>query len=194
MATNNGQRVGAFLLATLFLLTTLGATGYVIWQINQGDPAVEEKSEFERAQEALAQSQNQSQDQPAEQPEEDTNVQTIANFSGPVSVPELRSEDEVVGTGAAVKAGDTVTIHYTGALASNGKIFDSSTDGQPATFPLSNLIQGWQQGIPGMKVGGKRRLFIPAALGYGAAGSGSSIPPNADLIFDIELFNTTAAQ
>ena len=117
---------------------------------------------------------------------------TIANFTGPVTVDELRFDDEVVGDGDVVQAGDTVTIQYTGALASDGSVFDSSVGrGEPATFPLDNLIQGWQEGIPGMKVGGKRRLFIPAAKGYGEAGSGASIPPNSDLIFDIELINTT---
>jgi FKBP-type peptidyl-prolyl cis-trans isomerase len=114
----------------------------------------------------------------------------LQNFTGPLSIDELRWDDLVLGTGAAVLPGATVTIHYTGALASDGTIFDSSLRGenpQPATFPLDMLIAGWQKGIPGMKAGGTRRLFIPAELGYGASGAGS-IPPNADLVFDIELF------
>jgi len=109
-------------------------------------------------------------------------------------VPTLRFDDTAVGNGETVQSGDTITIQYTGALASNGTVFDSSRTGNPAKFPLSNLIIGWQEGIPGMKVGGTRRLFIPAAQGYGASGSGSLIPPNSDLIFDIELLATERSQ
>lgn len=117
---------------------------------------------------------------------------TLADFTGPVTVDELRWDDVVEGTGATVNPGAQVTIHYTGGLASDGTIFDSSQrtdDAKPVTFPLDMLIEGWQKGIPGMKVGGKRRLYIPYAQGYGDAGAGS-IPPKADLVFDIELFAT----
>ncbi len=99
-------------------------------------------------------------------------------------------EDIVVGTGTEAKEGDTITVHYIGSLA-DGTQFESSYDkGQPATFVLAKgqLIDGWVEGIPGMKVGGKRKLTIPAAKGYGASGSGS-IPPNADLVFEIELIS-----
>jgi peptidylprolyl isomerase len=116
----------------------------------------------------------------------------LQDFTGPVTVDELRWDDSVVGEGAEVLPGADVTIHYTGGLASDGTIFDSSQrtdDAQPVTFPLEMLIAGWQQGIPGMKVGGKRRLYIPYELGYGKHGSGS-IPEKADLVFDIELFGT----
>ena len=83
--------------------------------------------------------------------------------------------------------GATVKVHYRGTLE-DGTQFDSSYDrGEPITFPLGNLIQGWQIGIPGMKVGGKRRLEIPYSLGYGERGAPPSIPPRANLVFDIEL-------
>ncbi|MEO7364417.1 MAG: FKBP-type peptidyl-prolyl cis-trans isomerase, partial [Candidatus Saccharimonadales bacterium] len=93
------------------------------------------------------------------------------------------------GTGAEVKTGDSVTVDYTGAVAATGIIFQSSLDsGQPASFPLANVIKGWQEGVPGMKVGGTRRLLIPAALAYGPnPPGGSGIPANADLVFDITL-------
>jgi FKBP-type peptidyl-prolyl cis-trans isomerase len=96
------------------------------------------------------------------------------------------------GKGDAVKAGATVVIHYTGWLTDEKATkFDSSLDtGKKVTFPLGNLIKGWQEGIPGMKPGGVRRLKIPPALGYGARGAGRAIPPNATLIFEIELFET----
>jgi FKBP-type peptidyl-prolyl cis-trans isomerase len=93
------------------------------------------------------------------------------------------------GTGPECKAGDTVTVHYTGTL-DDGTKFDSSRDrGQPFTFPLGagRVIKGWDVGVAGMKVGGQRRLEIPAEEGYGARGAGSAIPPNATLHFDVEL-------
>jgi FKBP-type peptidyl-prolyl cis-trans isomerase len=101
----------------------------------------------------------------------------------------LKMEDTVVGTGAEAKPGDTVTVHYTGYLT-DGTKFDSSLDsGQPFQFTIGQgrVIPGWEQGIPGMKVGGKRKLTIPPELGYGAQGAGSDIPPNATLVFEVEL-------
>jgi FKBP-type peptidyl-prolyl cis-trans isomerase FkpA len=100
----------------------------------------------------------------------------------------LQTKDLKIGTGATVTASDTITADYTGALASTGVIFDASADhGGAQTFPLKEVIAGWTQGIPGMKVGGTRELLIPAALGYGAQGSGSTIPPNSDLVFTVTI-------
>jgi len=91
------------------------------------------------------------------------------------------------GEGEAVKAGGTVTVHYTGWLT-DGKQFDSSVGGgKPITFPLNRVIKGWQDGIPGMKPGGTRRLKIPSEMGYGKSGAGSDIPPNAVLVFEVQL-------
>jgi FKBP-type peptidyl-prolyl cis-trans isomerase len=97
--------------------------------------------------------------------------------------------DATEGTGDAVKPGATVTVHYTGWLT-NGKKFDSSVDrGQTISFSLNQVIKGWQEGIPGMKPGGVRRLKIPSDLGYGARGAGADIPPNATLIFEVQLIS-----
>jgi len=98
-------------------------------------------------------------------------------------------EDVTVGQGAAAAAGQKVTVHYTGWLT-NGTKFDSSKDrNDPFVFPLvvGRVIKGWDQGVQGMKVGGKRKLTIPPALGYGARGAGGAIPPNATLVFEVEL-------
>ena len=106
----------------------------------------------------------------------------------------LRYVDHKVGDGAEAVAGKTVQVHYTGWLNDNGqkgKKFDSSVDrGQLFSFPLGarRVIKGWDEGVAGMKVGGKRTLYIPANLGYGSRGAGGAIPPNADLIFLVELF------
>ncbi len=113
----------------------------------------------------------------------------LANFTPVASIPQLQEIDTAPGTGATIKPGATITADYTGAVASTGVIFQSSKDsGQPVSFPLSQVIAGWSQGIPGMKVGGTRRLLIPAALAYGAQPpQGSGIPANADLVFDVTV-------
>ena len=110
----------------------------------------------------------------------------------------LQMSDSVVGAGATAVAGNTLTVHYTGwlydaaAAQNHGKQFDSSVGRAPFTFKLGagQVIAGWDQGMVGMKVGGKRTLIIPSSLGYGASGAGGGlIPPNAALVFDVELLS-----
>lgn len=104
----------------------------------------------------------------------------------------LEIEDVVVGSGKEAKAGDVVTVEYTGWLDEmDGKKFDSSRGRAPFTFLLGKgqVIKGWDLGVQGMKVGGKRILTIPSSLGYGARGAGNIIPPNATLCFEVELLN-----
>jgi len=104
---------------------------------------------------------------------------------------ELKIEDIVVGTGVEAVAGKDVTVHYTGTLT-DGTKFDSSLDrGNPFVFSLGagEVIKGWDQGVAGMKVGGKRKLTIPSSLGYGDRGAGAVIPPGATLLFEVELLD-----
>ncbi len=172
-----GHRVAALSLAILFLVTSLGFSGIVIWQM------VKENKTNKKVTDS-------SSDSSTTQKKEGSLEGTKLNDFTPVAkIDSLQKIDTVVGTGDEVKAGDTVTAHYTGAVAATGIIFQSSLDGgKPIPFGLNQVIKGWTDGVPGMKVGGKRRLLIPAAQAYGAnPPAGSNIPANADLVFDIEL-------
>jgi FKBP-type peptidyl-prolyl cis-trans isomerase FkpA len=110
--------------------------------------------------------------------------------TAPKDPPKVRIEEIHVGSGPEVKNGDRIYVHYTGWLASDRTVFDSSRDrGQPFAFTVGagEVIKGWDQGVVGMKKGGKRMLYIPAELAYGEKGAPGAIPPNADLIFEVEL-------
>jgi FKBP-type peptidyl-prolyl cis-trans isomerase FkpA len=109
--------------------------------------------------------------------------------------PDLIKEDTVVGTGAEAKDGDKVWVHYTGRLAKNNQQFDSSVGKAPLPVEIGagGVIKGWEIGLVGMKVGGKRKLTIPSKLGYGKEGNPPKIPPNATLLFDIELVSVGTA-
>lgn len=112
----------------------------------------------------------------------------LANFEPIKKVEQLQVIDVQECSGDVVPAGARITAHYTGALCKDGTIFQSSHDfGDPITFGLDQVIQGWTQGVPGMKVGGIRRLVIPSDMAYGSVRAAANIPPNSDLVFDIEL-------
>jgi peptidylprolyl isomerase len=114
---------------------------------------------------------------------------TVTPPSGPAPT-KLVTKELIAGTGAEAKSGDTVTVNYVGVLYKGGKEFDASWKrNEPFSFPLGKgqVIKGWDQGIPGMKVGGRRELIIPAALAYGAAGSPPTIPANAPLVFVVDM-------
>lgn len=174
-----GQRIFAFTMAAVFLFTAVAFSAFVIYDMRQS-------SKNEQAQdEALAAQQANS-----------SQGKQLENFTPVNEVTELQTTDTVAGDGAEAKAGDTVTVEYTGAVAATGKIFESSKDsGQPVTFSLDQVIDGWKEGIPGMKSGGTRRLVIPAEKAYGPnPPQGSSIPANAALVFDVKLLSVTAAE
>jgi peptidylprolyl isomerase len=123
-------------------------------------------------------------------------VSAVAGEAPTISKPEgaapaeLTTEDVIVGTGAEVLPTSTLTVHYTLMAWSTGKIIESSWSGQPATFPLAGVVEGWQKGLPGAKVGGRRLLILPPSMGYGAAGSGP-IGPNETLIFSVDIIGVS---
>lgn len=116
-------------------------------------------------------------------------VPTISKPSGTPPA-ELTTKDVIVGTGAEVLPTSTLTVHYTLMAWSTGKIIESSWSGQPATFPLAGVVEGWQKGLPGAQVGGRRLLILPPSMGYGAAGSGP-IGPNETLIFSVDIIGVS---
>ena len=184
------QRVFAFIAALLFLATSVAVSGVVIWQVREQN----------KTQKALETAQKLQADRPLIEGDP-TDLKPgsmvgplqgtkLINFTVTNSIPNLKCLDLQVGTGEVVKPGDTITAHYTGAVAKDGTIFQSSHDGpnQPVAFSLNGVIAGWTEGVPGMIVGGVRRLLIPAAKAYGGSPpQGSGIPVDADLVFDIEL-------
>jgi FKBP-type peptidyl-prolyl cis-trans isomerase len=166
------QRVAALIAALFFLFASLATSVAVIYtmiqQHNQGKTKVTDTSTQANNQPSLV-------------------GQKLAGFT-PSSEPvtSLQSTDTKVGEGTEAKASSTVSVLYTGALVKDGTIFDASPT-NPVSLSLNQVIKGWQQGVPGMKIGGTRRLVIPAALAYGAQSPSSAIPPNSDLVFDITL-------
>lgn len=173
------DRAFAGFFAGLFLLTSSALTITVIYTATHKDKASDGATST-----------------PASTKAKDTNMlqgTKLANFTPGTPITALQTQDITPGTGADVKAGDVVTVDYTGAVAATGVIFQSSKDsGQQVPITLKSgpngVIEGWAQGVPGMKVGGTRRLLIPGALAYGAnPPQGSGIPVNADLVFDVTV-------
>lgn len=128
-----------------------------------------------------------------------TNQPTDTTLMTDGTITELEMIDSVVGTGDVAAAGDTVTVHYVGSFT-DGRIFDASANhpetaaGFSFVLGAGKVIQGWDQGVAGMRVGGKRHLVIPADLAYGERGAGATIPPNTPLVFDVELLRVQKAQ
>lgn len=163
------HRAFALFMALLFLLSSVAFSAAIIWQITTQDDK-----------------QTTAETTPTNQEESKETMQDFEPL-GDQRVTELKKIDKKVGDGKEATAGVTVVVDYTGALAKDGSVFDSSVSrGQPAEFSLTGVIPGFAQGIEGMKVGGERRIIIPAELGYGNQDSGT-IPPDSDLVFDVKL-------
>lgn len=173
MAVQKSKRIAAGFAAIFFLVASLTTGVAVIWTLiqqgKQGDAPV--------ANDTTAQT------QPTEDPLKGKPMEGFTPITTPVT--ELQVTDIKVGDGAEAKAGSTVSVLYTGALASTGIVFQSSQT--PISLSLDQVITGWKDGVPGMKVGGVRRLVIPAEQAYGAQSPDSSIPPNSALVFDLTL-------
>jgi len=193
--TEKAQRIGILLIVLIFVGSTIGVAIYTVIDNNRNnDLTAEQQKLIADAQKnankennvPLTCTTNTALNYTATPPLQD---KPLPNFTPIADIPELSCVILKEGTGeAVVKGGDTVTAHYTGAIASTGNVFQSSYDGgQPIPFSLSGVISGWSKGVPGMKVGETRRIFIPSDLAYGESGSGASIPPNADLVFDVTL-------
>lgn len=182
------DRIFALVLAVVFFGVSFALSFFVIWELYKGNK--EAKNVNQQADSSQTTDNNSQENAMDNKPQGDKLQGTkLANFEPTSSITELRREDTQAGTGAEAKPGDTVTVDYTGAVAATGTIFQSSLDmGQAVSFGLNGVIKGWTDGVPGMKEGGTRRLYIPAAQAYGAnPPSGSGIPANADLVFDITL-------
>ncbi|HVW23355.1 MAG TPA: FKBP-type peptidyl-prolyl cis-trans isomerase [Candidatus Saccharimonadales bacterium] len=175
------DRAFALFGALLFLITSSALTIAVIYTLVQQNKKPDDG--------ATSQAANSKTEDKTTNPQSKLQGTKLANFTPVSDVSQLQEIDTTPGTGEEVKPGDTVTVDYTGAVAANGIIFQSSKDsGQPVTFSLSQVIAGWSQGIPGMKVGGTRRLIIPAGLAYANnPPAGSGIPDDAALVFDVTL-------
>ena len=171
--TRPRDRVIAMVIAIAFFATSFAVSFFVIWELYRDNK--EAKNVNQTAQDTNT-------------PQGDKLEGTkMAGFDPVAEVPELQKIDLQVGTGDEVKPGDVVTVDYTGALAADGTIFQSSLDmGQTVSFGLNEVIKGWTDGIPGMKVGGKRRLIIPADQAYGAQ-ERPGIPANSALVFDVTV-------
>jgi FKBP-type peptidyl-prolyl cis-trans isomerase FkpA len=180
MASIRVQRAISLVLAIIFAASTIGIVAYYVLANKQAE---KEQATLTAIQEQLK---NQQQQSPDTKKLQGTKLENFQPLDG---VSSLQKIDLTAGTGDTVQAGDNVTVDYTGALAKDGTIFQSSLDsGSPIPLEIKSgsVIDGWAQGIPGMKVGGVRRLIIPAKLAYGSA-SQAGIPANSDLVFDVKL-------
>lgn len=170
------DRIIALVIAIAFFATSFALSFFVIWQLYK------DNKEAKTVNQAGNNSIN-------DQPQQKLEGTKLAGFDPIAKVDKLQKIDLTVGSGKEVKPGDTVKVNYTGALAADGTIFQSSLDsGQPISFSLSQVIKGWTDGIPGMKEGGKRRLVIPADQAYGPQ-ERPGIPANSALVFDVELIS-----
>jgi len=171
--TRPRDRIIALVIAIAFFATSFAVSFFVIWQMYRDNKE--------------AKTVNQTSDNTGDQQQGTLQGTKMAGFDPVAEVTELQKIDLEVGTGDEVQPGAIVTVDYTGALAADGTIFQSSLDtGQPVSFGLNEVIKGWTNGIPGMKVGGKRRLIIPADQAYGAQAR-DGIPANSALVFDVTV-------
>ena len=190
MARGSGQRIFILVIVAVFFLSTFALTGIIVLdQIRSSDSTsnIANRNNSDQLTPEQEASLNEAIEENRVNDESKLEGTKLTGFEPIEGVEKLQIVDTKEGDGEEVKPGDTVTAHYTGALAKDGTIFQSSLDtGAPIPFSLNGVIEGWKEGVPGMKVGGERRLIIPAEQAYGESGT-AGIPPNSDLVFDIVL-------
>lgn len=173
--TPKSTRIAAMFILVVFSLSLVAAAAVPLLNKDESQTA---QSDLERQIAEL-----QAEQEATAEPEE---IDLSLKQEGVVTT--MQIIDITTGTGREAKLGDTINVKYKGALAATGAVFDSNDQGVEFPLELGGLIEGWTDGVPGMREGGKRKLIIPAEKGYGAQGSGS-IPPNSDLVFEIELIS-----
>ena len=171
---NNYSAIAALIAICLFVAVPLA------------DPFITRKQNAEN-QDAAQKALEDLQKQQTESQSEEAPKEVDESFKQSGDITTMQIIDLVTGTGQEAKLGDKIKVKYKGALAADGTVFDSNSEGVEFQLVEGALIDGWIEGIPGMKVGGKRKLVIPSEKGYGAEGAGSSIPADADLVFEVEL-------
>lgn len=179
----SSKRERVFILTgvAVFIVSTCSFSALVIWTLAKGDSQTTSNTT----------STDTSKKEDTVDQKDKLEGTKLQDFEPTAAVSELTTTDMQEGNGSVVKAGDTVTVDYTGAVAATGVIFQSSVDsGQPVTFSLDQVIDGWKEGMVGMKIGGKRRMIIPADKAYGAnPPQNSGIPADAALVFDVTLYS-----
>jgi len=195
MAISKGQRIITFILALSFFFTTVGLAVYTVIEMQRLNDEADSSSATQQT-DTTSTTQPQEQDL-ANQPCGAQRVDTVDPRPVPEVVQvegrivELKTTDVRVGDGEEIQPGDCVVALYYGTLATDGTRFDGNYDsGSPIEFSLNGVISGWTEGIPGMKVGGVRRLEIPAAQAYGEQSPSPAIPSDSDLIFEVEILST----
>lgn len=175
--SKGSQALGIFMVAIFGVVIVAGFIAPILTKDEAADQQAEVDKYLKELQEQQANVES----------EEDSVKEVDESLKQAGDITQMQIIDITTGTGSEAKLNDKIKVKYRGALASDGSIFDSNSEGVEFELKEGSLIQGWTEGIPGMKVGGKRKLVIPSEKGYGAQGSGSSIPPNADLVFEVEL-------
>lgn len=174
--TSKGTRIGAVIVLLIFSLSIIAAAAVPL--MNR-DKTTSEQTDIQKQIEELQQQQ-----------EEQEPAEIDPNLKQEGAITTMQIIDITTGTGKEAKLGNTIKVKYKGALAATGEVFDSNSEGVEFPLEVGGLIEGWTEGVPGMREGGKRKLIIPAAKGYGETGT-SGIPPNSDLVFEIELISVS---
>jgi FK506-binding nuclear protein len=174
--TTTGTRIGAIIVLVVFTLSLVAAEAIPLMNKKDASDQTDIQKQIEELQ---------------KQQEDQAPAEVDPNLKQEGAITTMQIIDITTGTGKEAKLGDTIKVKYKGALASSGEVFDSNSDGVEFPLKAGGLIDGWIEGVPGMREGGKRKLIIPSAKGYGPKGT-TGIPPDSDLVFEIELVSISS--